>query len=55
MIQFHNNLFWLKFNPKYFRQHYTDFRQIYQECLKQNAQFTYASTQTSVLFVRTTQ
>ena len=29
--QFHNNLIWLKFNPKYIRQNNTYFRQIYQE------------------------
>ena len=29
----------IKLNPKYFGQKYTFFRQVYQECLKQNIQF----------------
>jgi len=33
---FHNSLIRLKFNPNYFMQNYTYFRQIYQECSNQN-------------------
>jgi len=52
--QFHNTLIRLRFNPIYFMQNYTYFKQFYQECLKQNIQFTYESALTSVVFVRTT-
>ena len=34
--ELHNHLIWLKINPKYSMQNYTYFRQMYQECLKQN-------------------
>ena len=34
--QFHNTLIRLRFNPIYFMQNYTYFKQFYQECLKQN-------------------
>ena len=33
--QFHNHLIQLKFNPKYFMQNSTYFRQLYQKCWKQ--------------------
>jgi len=32
MTGVHNHLVWLKFNPRYFKQNYAYFRQIYQEC-----------------------
>jgi len=49
--QFHNNLIRLKFNPKYFKQNYTYFRQFYRERLKQHTgmQFTYPCTLTSAV------
>ena len=34
--ELHNHLIWLKINSKYSMQNYTYFRQMYQECLKQN-------------------
>jgi len=34
--KFYNDLIRLQFIPKYFNQNDTYFRQIYQECLKQN-------------------
>jgi len=34
--QFHNTLIRLRFNPIYFMQNYTYFKQSYQEYLKQN-------------------
>jgi len=36
-------------------QNFTYFRQIYQECYKQTIKLTYGYTQTTVVFVRTTQ
>ena len=35
-FQFHNTLIRLRFNPIYFMQNYTYFKQFYQECLKQD-------------------
>ena len=36
-----NTLIRLRFNPIYFMQNYTYFKQFYQECLNQNIQFLY--------------